>query len=209
MAAGALYSLALTGAGGVIAWGSAGQGEPAFVPPEAESGVVAISAGAGPGLAIKSDGSVLQWGPDYVTVAPPAETSSGVVSTSVDFTHRLALREDGRLITWGELNGGAGLPPGDGAPDRWRAVDAGTEHSTGIDADGDVHCWGTIDFVPPEAATDVTAVSAGSLHSVALKPDGRVVAWGTADPAVLDVPAEAGRDVRQVDAGWDFTLALR
>ncbi len=71
IAAGAYHGLALTKAGGVVAWGAGGPGSTpdsyynfgqSQVPPEAESGVVAISATLHRSVALKKDGTVLAWG---------------------------------------------------------------------------------------------------------------------------------------------------
>ena len=60
VAAGVEHSLALTRAGGVVAWGRNADGQSAI--PPGLSNVIAIAAGAYHSLALRGDGTVVAWG---------------------------------------------------------------------------------------------------------------------------------------------------
>ena len=55
--------------------------------------------------------------------------------------------------------------------------------------------------------TNIIAISAGRDHNLALKSDGTVVAWGQNNYGQTD--SQNFDDVVQIDAGWNFNLALR
>lgn len=88
----------------MIAWGVTrlddyGQ---ARVPPDLTN-VVAIAAGLQQSLALKADGTVVQWGDYY----GPVEVTR-VVAISAGRYHNLALKDDGTVIGWGYGAPGAG-----------------------------------------------------------------------------------------------------
>lgn len=141
------HSLALKSDGSVWAWGYNNGGElgdgtrterhtPVKVRNPEDTGylsdVVAIAAGDGTSLALKSDGTVWAWGQNWLgavgngTTAPnqllPVQVLgpegvdhlTGVVAIAGGWTHSLALKSDGTVWTWG-ANGSDQL--GDGSQD--------------------------------------------------------------------------------------------
>jgi hypothetical protein len=134
------------------------------------SGVVAIGAVAGGGLALKGDGTVLAWGlngggqvgdgTSMQRTAPVQSAGlgpgSGVVGVagggSVGQGHTLAVRLDGTVLSWGTNGSGqlgngtlsASLVPGPvaGAGSDIRSVAGGAAHSLALTAAGTVWSWG-------------------------------------------------------------------
>jgi len=124
--------------------------------------VVAIAAGNGHSLALRSDGTVWAWGAnshgqlgnDSTTprdVPVQVHNLAGVVAIAAGHTHSLALASDGTVWAWG--NNYAGKLGDNTTTERHEPVQ--------------VH-----------GLTQVVALAGGHQHSFALKSDGTVWAWG-------------------------------
>lgn len=195
------------GAGAVIAWGSGDYGQ-TRIPVEAQSGVVAISAGVSWVMAL-SGGRVSAWGDNqYGQTSVPQEALAGVSSISAGKQHGLALK-DGRVIAWGDDADGRTAVPGS-AQSGVSAIAAGFSHSLAL-KDGQVIAWGSNyngeTTVPAEAQSGVTAIAAGGGFSLALK-DGKVIAWGSNRFGETTIPAEAQSGVTAIAAGRAQSLAI-
>jgi alpha-tubulin suppressor-like RCC1 family protein len=181
LAAGASHSLGLKSDGSVFAWGSNGAGQlgdgtqtqrltPNPVSGLGSGGAIAITAGGGFSLAVKSDGSALGWGRNtsgqlgngtmsLTNVLPalvPGLTALGLPASVTGITagvaHALALSSGG-VLGWGSNNFGA--------LGRGRIFDA-----HGLP--------GLVNNLPP-----VTQVSGFDTVSLALGTDGTVWSWGS------------------------------
>jgi len=220
-----LHSLALKSDGTVWAWGwnyhgqvgdgNSGAGADKSTPFKISSltDVVAISAGSGHSLALKSDGTVWAWGANTNgqlgdgTNGAGADKSTpvqvlfmaGVTVTSISAggTHSLAL-VGGEVWAWGHNEFGQ---LGDNS-----TIDRNRPVRVLGGASGDTYL------------TDVT-ISAGGGHSLALKSDGTVYAWGdnrfgqlgdgTTDDCLTPVKILPLTGVTAISAGNDHSLALR
>lgn len=131
------------------------------------SGVIAIAAGHGNSLALKSDGTVWAWGENgsgqlgdgtNTDKDRPVKVAglSGVSAIAAGAYHTLALKNDGTVWAWGR-NGSGHL--GDGT-------------TTGSNTP--VQAINTDD----SSFSGVIAIDAGANYSLALKSDGTVWAWG-------------------------------
>ncbi len=171
------YSLALTAAGQVWAWGHNGSGQlgdgaradshvPVRVKLPGGTKPTAIAAGGFDGLVLTAAGRVLAWGDNGfgqlgngtrhtstipVRVRFPAGTK--VTAVGAGSLHNLALTSAGRVLAWGYNAFGQ----------------LGNGSTTGSDTPARVH-------LPPR--TKVVAVSAGGGFSLALTAAGRILTWG-------------------------------
>lgn len=121
--------------------------------------VAKIAAGGGTSLAIKSDGTVWQWGIGAVNNASPTfritpvqvDGLSGVTGIATSGSHCLAVKSDGTVWAWGRNYNGQ---LGDGTTN---------DRVTPIQVAG---------------LSSVTSAAAGASFSLAIKSDGTVWAWG-------------------------------
>lgn len=174
------------------------------------SNIVSIAAGGGQNAALKSDGSVLQWGRTFEDV-PSGLTNA--IRISAGYQHLLALRADGTVVSWGRSNCPANIVLS--GLSNVQAISAGWNHNVALRGNGTVVTWG-LDGESlgwnltntPANLTNAIAISAGALHSVALLSDGAVIAWGNNAGGETNVPAEL-TNVVAISAGRGYTLALR
>jgi alpha-tubulin suppressor-like RCC1 family protein len=187
----------------IRAWGNDSYGQ-STVPADL-SDVVTIVAGSYHSLALKTDGTVITWGNNYILPAG----LSGVVAIAAGGSHSLALKADGTVIAWGNnTSGQTTVPVGlSGVV----AIAAGGYHSLALKANGTVIAWGYNEFgqgTVPVGLSSVVAIAAGRSHSLALKADSTVVAWGFNTSGQSTVPAGLA-GVAAIAAGNDHSLALR
>ncbi len=206
---GAYDSVLVRADGTVWVWGSPYfnlQG-PAPAPVAGLTDVVAVSASGDHGLALRADGTVWAWGGNMsgelgdgtyqwrFTAAPVVELTD-VVSIAAGMGYSLALRADGTVWAWG---------------DNWRGqLGLGDEYLR----------WSYPRPVKVEQLTEVVAIAAGGGHSLALRSDGTVWAWGYNDDGQLGAGADGSEarspvqvpglsNVKHIDTGRSFSLALR
>ncbi|PAP77749.1 cohesin domain-containing protein [Rubrivirga marina] len=177
-----------------------------YAPPSGLSDVASISAGYYHGLALKTDGSVVQWGgTSNGQGSPPAGLNA--VAVDAGHFHSLALRSDGTVVAWGSNSNGQSTVPS-GLSDVV-AVSGGSYHSLALKSDGTVVGWGGRTFgeaTPPAGLTDVVAIEAGGVMSLALKADGTVVQWGHSG---YGTPPSSLAGVVSIAAGEFHGLALK
>lgn len=167
--------------------------------------VRSVSAGVFHTLALKEDGTVWTWGPNWYGQLGDGSYDKRISPIQVDclvnvkevaagFFHSMALKEDGTVWRWGGY--------GD-ATDDFPVKNSST--------------------VPIQVDTldQVQAIAAGGSHGVALRKDGSVWTWGynnesqLGDPSFTDEFSLEPRmvaglsDVKAVAAGGAFTMALR
>ena len=202
------FTLVVTNQGRIIAWGADNYGQ--IEVPDDLSNVVAVTAGGDQSAALKTDGTVVQWGRQFDSI--PA-TATNVTAISAGYQHFLALRADGTVITWGRSNCPANYVPS--ALGGVKAIGAGWNHNVALLSNGSVTAWGlnaaslnwNLTNIPA-GLTDVAAISVGALHSVVLRSNGTVVAWGYNQGGETNVPANLS-NVVAIAAGRGYTLALR
>lgn len=166
-------TLALLRSGTVVAWGGNKIGElgdgstTASNVPVAVSGlthVEAIAAGSAGGMALSSEGTVMDWGYLHASYAGPVESSTpvpveglaGVAAIAANEGDRYALLSDGAVESWGG--------------DLWGQLGAEEECEMG-------HlCRKSPE--PIAGLSEVAAIAAGGANALALLKNGTVMAWG-------------------------------
>jgi hypothetical protein len=159
------YKLAVTSDGRVLAWGLYESG----YPPSAEiPGVVTAAGGWNHVVALKSDGTVVQWDLDN---APTAVAGlSSVVAVAAGGEHSVALKADGTVVAWGEnYFGQLNVPPG---LSNVVAIAASEYQSVALKSDGTLTAWGHgytgEDVTPPANLSNVVAIASGGTRNVAI-----------------------------------------
>ncbi len=169
-----------------------------------------IAAGMYHSLALKSDGTVVAWGPAFFEEVKVPADLTGVVSIAAGSSHSLALKSDGTVVAWGDNYYGQTTVPADltGVV----SITAGGWHSLALKSDGTVVAWGDNSLGQKDVPADLTGVvsiAAGQYQSLALKLDGTVVAWGK-NVFVQPITVPAGlTDVVAIAAGSSHSLALK
>ncbi len=141
---------------GFSTWDSA---SPSSLRPVAVAGMVvtnaiAVAAGDGHGLALRSDGTVVGWGINNCGQA------IGSVSTNSDRASGL-VKIDGQILS------------------NVVAVAAGGNHSLALKADGTVVSWGS--HVVPTGLSNIIAISSGYNYSMGVRNDGMLLYLGGGD----------------------------
>lgn len=173
--------------------------------PIALTNPIALSLGAGFGVALNAGGAPFAWGnnSDGQADVPMAATNLAAIAAGPD--HVVALRRDGQVLAWGRnWDGQCNIPQ---AATNVVAVAGGWAHSLALRGDGTVIAWGNNDYQQASVsylAAQSVAIAAGYYHSLALRADGQVVSWG----AYEEVPTAATNAIG-IAAGWGHSLALR
>lgn len=200
-----ISSNALLEFGDVTAWGMDISG-PTIVGIGATN-LLAVACGFAHSLALKADGTVMQWGADITTNAPADLTN--LIAIAAGNGCSVALRSDGRVIAWGNFAFNPTNVPGDLT--NAVAIAVGDSQVIALKADGTIAAWAnTISSTTnvPAGLTNVVAIAAGPFHSLALRRNGTVVAWGTGSGGSTSVPPGL-TNVVGIAGGFTHSLALR
>jgi len=249
VAAGFSHSLALKSDNSVVGWGGNYSGEatgsPSTNAPYVSTGqvriggrvlsnVVSIVAGRNHSLALKTDGTIVTWGENYI---PKGLTNIAAIASG--WSSSWALKRDGTVVGWQSdpsLHGYGQLLSVDHLSNVV-AISVGPNgnntRGVALMRNGTVGHWGgETDFkeaTPPAGLSNVVAVAAGAGHSLALKADGTVIGWGwnhagaatgvptTNSPNNLDFyssgQVQVGgcvlSNVASIAAGHGYSLALK
>lgn len=189
-------SLALATDGRLVSWGYGDLPDPV-------TNVVAVANGSYGTLAVRSDGTVIQWN-NHEWISPVEGKNFVDVAVGGGY---LALRADGTVLVWG--NGSYGPPP---TATNIIAVAGGALHFVALRGDGTVIAWGGGYGAPdvPDSATNIVAVRAYRYTSLALRADGTAIAWGrfTTNPGEPNI-ADNGTNLVSIDAGQQYYVGLR
>ena len=171
--------------------------------PAGLTGVVAVATGESSSMALKSDGTVVEWGSLSMGTAPAG--LSNVVAIARGGNHALALKSNGTVVAWGDNSFGQRTIPA--GLTNVIAIAGSDNASFALKSDGTVIAWGRTDTGEcnvPANLSGVIALAAGGGGAVALKWDGTVVGWGY----WANVP-EGLANVVAVAAGKNHRVALK
>ena len=197
----------------VVAWGSSGVG--VINPTAGSNHSVAISIGSqGYTLALKSDGTVVNWG-DLTgfneTPLPASLDLNGVVAVAAGVSESVALKNDGTVVVWRNsdalklallagLNNVIAVAAGG---DFLALKSDGTVVDWGYDYNSNLYGQGSI----PSNLSNLVAVAAGLAHVMALKSDGTVLDQST-QGGQMNLPVGLSNMVA-IAAGDYHSLALK
>ncbi len=221
--AGALCTALFTApvlAGSVVGWGFDPYSQSVVPNTSVPSGndFTAIAAGWYNSVALKADGSIVEWANSY----PYGPTASHTPVSGNDFTaiaagldHGLALRSDGSIAAWagwgGNWYGEADAPAGNDftAIAASGGLNYNNSYSLALKADGSIIGWGSnhTGETSVPSGNDFVAIAAGESFGLALKADGSLAGWGNNDYGQTNVPS--GNDFTAISAGSYHGLALR
>ncbi|MEZ5436529.1 MAG: hypothetical protein R3E67_08545 [Pseudomonadales bacterium] len=94
--------------GRVYAWGLNGNGQ-ANVPVDAQVGVTKVAAGSYYSMALKFDGTVVDWGSNGAGATLKPSNLSDVVAIDAGYLYALALKSNSTVVAWGKEFNGNGI----------------------------------------------------------------------------------------------------
>lgn len=145
----------------------------------------AESPGQESAVALKSDGSLLWWGPATENVqGPPSDARNAIASVVSGRGVFTAIKKNGELVSWKFTAGSDGSVklPEEAARGRFSQLAMSEQHTIALKTNGEVLCWGN----NSEGQTNVPAdlgkcTEVRVLHNVlslARKEDGTWATWG-------------------------------
>lgn len=181
-----------------------GTQRPLIIPPPEDIGhhISQVEVGERISLAVRPDGSLIQWGNPLFPQPPDGLIVTGQVGLGGNVP--LAMGDGMHLTNWycpSQELPMCQIPPDLGAVRRFAV---GWHHVVVQLVDGSVEAFGNpiggcLD-VPPELDRSTTMLAAGQFHSIALREDGTVVPWGASNFGLNVVPPGLGV-VSQVACG--------
>lgn len=200
IASGQKHSIALKSDGTVWSWGDNTRGQMGiddneirdrYLPQHIKglADITSIAAGADHNLAIRSDGTVWEWGGldmfGVMKIPKKVTELTEIVSVACGPTYSIALKKDGTVWAWGEhikineLVFGSKLPVQVSGLTDVVAIAAGFG-AIAAKKDGSLWQWGQNSGVPEyfTKIDGIKALTAGYGHFAILRTDGTIWAWG-------------------------------
>jgi alpha-tubulin suppressor-like RCC1 family protein len=186
---------------------------------------VSLAAGQSHVCGIGANGKTYCWGANAGSTPKAVPTTVVFSSLSAGAYHTCGLTQDGTAYCWGvNLRGQLGNPAAPTPTEspmavagglRFRALDAGGEHTCGIAVDGVTYCWGdnrkgqlgdgaAADHGSPERVAGTlrfASVTAGLEYSCALTEAGATYCWGAniggapGEPLTRTIPTRVAEGV--------------
>ena len=186
--------------GQMIAWGKISPNLPDKASLQTMTNVVAISAGNNDYLALKNDGTVVEWN-SWLSAAPAG--LSNVVAISGGGGNNLALKADGHIVAWGNnYPGHTNMAPN---LSNVVAIAARDGYNYALKRDGTVVGWGMMKAYME--LSNIVTIAAFDYRGLALKKDGTVLQWGRLQNQAEVV--EGLSNVVALAAGSKQNLALK
>jgi hypothetical protein len=159
------FRLAVTRDGQVVVWGL----YEFWHPPSADlPGVVTAAAGWSHIVALKNDGTVVEWGVDH---APTVVAGvSNVVGVAAGGEHSAALKADGTVVAWAAYSAVVTNAPNNLT--NVVAISAAEYHVLALKADGTLAAWGQFylgeSVTPPATLSNVVAMATSASRDVVI-----------------------------------------
>jgi alpha-tubulin suppressor-like RCC1 family protein len=163
--------------GRLVPWGKTDFGQ-ANVP--AGDDFVAVAAGTGHGLALRSDGTLASWGDDSLGEVTGTPSGNDFVAVAAGARWSMALRANGTIVAWGNDfdDQVSDAPTGSG----FVGIAAGISHGVAVHSSGSLSAWGfdggTGKVNQTPTGTDFVAVVTQYDHNSATRANGSLVSWG-------------------------------
>ena len=206
----------------VVAWGAGkfvanppdGTNYGQSIIPANLTNAVMVASGYSQSFALKSDGSIQNWGEDILAgegFYNDFPAGSNYESVACGQYHSLALNKNSTVTAVGDDEYGQTEVPANLS--NVVAVACGWFNSLALKSNGTLSVWGAdnVDYGQgsvPNNLSNVVAISAGAYFDVALKSDGTVFAWGENDVGETNVPSTLSNVVAIAAGGW-HGLALK
>ena len=197
------------------------------------SDIIAIDTNGFESIALKSDGTVYDWGTNsrrgIHELPERVEELEDIVSVAVGNSYYLAVDKNGEVWAWGS-NKYLNLNTGNTEPSIYlpsKVQDINNVKSScgdgneilGLHYDGNVTRWGDYKQEVIIDSKDVVSIHSGDAHFLAVKKDGTVFSWGinmhgelgnrTAEDQYEPRIIEGLSGVIAADGGTDFSMVLK
>lgn len=160
-----------------------------------------VSAGGVNTVAVRSDGSLWEWGYDYLSITNQPSQVGGDTDwrfASAGSMHSMAMRDDGSIWAWGDPQYGqlGVLTSANEYGSRYTIVSGPSPWQVGSNAN-----W--------------QAVVAGVFHTIALDENGNIWTWGGGDlgravvSSASDVQIGTDTNWLTIDVGCDYSIGLK
>jgi alpha-tubulin suppressor-like RCC1 family protein len=206
VAAGPRHLLALTRSGTVEGAGDSDVGQLKI--PYGLSGVVQVVAGYAYSAALRSNGTVVEWGahtaPAGNLITKP-DNLPRLRQLASGLTHVLGITTDGGVVAWGDNTSEKATPP-DGLDDVIAAA-ANSYCSAALRENGDLVYWGSCQdsILAKSSAPGATAIAMSDFSMSAIV-NGEIITWGEDANDLLAAPA--GNNYVALSAGTSAFLAV-
>ena len=198
------------------------------------SDIIAIDTNSYENIALKSDGTVYDWGTNsrrgIHELPERVEELEDIVSVAVGNSYYLAVDKYGEVWAWGwnkytDLSNTGCTEPSIYLPSKVQDINnvksaCGKENEIlGLHYDGNVTRWGDYKQEVIIDSKDVVSIHSGDAHFLAVKKDGTVFSWGinmhgelgnrTAEDQYEPRIIEGLSGVIAADGGTDFSMVLK
>jgi len=190
IAAGSMWSAALTRDGNMYVWGSRSAVNTLIIPTAAQGRIVDFAAGDNNMMLILDDGTLMPMGTrgnEFFDDVPVELTDGSVRVVEVVATNRnvVARDENGMIHLWGSSIDGLNRKPEDMTLDQVVDISAGYKNFIAVKEDGEIFIWGARELgqlnLPRNLTgpTDTVSVFANAHQFYTADADGNIIgAWG-------------------------------